>query len=72
MSQYNMIKINDVEYPKEKFSDGVQAMIAMYEQWKEELVKEQMAAAKTEAALRALTSELTELLQTEIAQFPVE
>jgi hypothetical protein len=61
------ITIDGAEHAVADFSETVQRLVAIHTEWRNELVKERLAAAKTEAAIRSLDAELTQTIQTELA-----
>lgn len=61
------ITVDSVDYPVSGFSESVQRLVAIHTEWQNELSKERMAVAKTEAAVRALNAELTQLVSSELS-----
>lgn len=61
------ITVDSVDYPVASFSESVQRLVTIHTEWQNELSKERMAVAKTEAAVRALNAELTQLVSAELA-----
>jgi hypothetical protein len=62
------IVINDVQYPVAQFSDNVKKLVVIHTQWRQEQAEERLALAKTEAAIRNLDLELTQLVMREIKE----
>lgn len=67
MEPIKNIVIDGVEHPVEKFSDQVRSLLVIRQDWAQQLVTERNAVVKTEAALRQLDTELTQLVQKELA-----
>jgi hypothetical protein len=63
--QIKTITIDNVEYEVEKLSPKTQALVRIYQKWVEEQQKQRLDLAKTEAALRDLSRELTEVVKNE-------
>jgi hypothetical protein len=61
------ITIDGVDHPVSAFSDSVQRLVQIHTEWRNQLSTERMAVAKTEAAIRALDTELTQLVSAELA-----
>ena len=66
------ITVKDVEYPIADFSETVQRLVAIHTEWRRDLQKERLATAKTEAAIRALDSELSQAVEAELSARNVE
>lgn len=62
------IVIAGQEHPVDSFSDNVRRLVNIHTEWRRDLLKEKMAVAKTEAAIRALDAELTQLVAAELTQ----
>lgn len=62
--------MDDVEYDVSKFSQEVQNLLNVRQQWLDEAAVERSKLIKTEAALRQLDIELTEKVKVEIEAFP--
>lgn len=60
------ITIDGVEHPVAVFSENVQRLVAIHTEWRNEVAKERLAVAKTEAALRSLDAELSQLVGAEL------
>lgn len=60
------VTIDDVEHPVSGFSEGVQRLVEIHTQWRSDLAGERLALAKTEAAIRNLDAELTQMIMTEL------
>jgi hypothetical protein len=61
------ITIDGAEHAITEFSETVQRLVAIHTEWRNDLVKERLTVAKTEAAIRALDAELTQTIQAELA-----
>ena len=61
------ITIDGVEHQVADFSTQVQQLVAIHTEWRKDLATERLAAAKTEAAIRNLDAELTQLVAKELA-----
>ena len=62
------VTIDDVEHPVSGFSEGVQRLVEIHTQWRSDLAGERLALAKTEAAIRNLDTELTQMIMTELKE----
>lgn len=62
------ITIDGVEHPVANFSEGVQRLVTIHTEWRTDLAKERLAVAKTEAAIRGLDVELSQLVASELAK----
>lgn len=60
--------INDTQYPLEQFSENVKKLVVIHTQWRRELAEERLALTKTEAAIRNLDLELTQLVMKELEE----
>lgn len=60
------LTIDGTEYAVTDFSETVQRLVSIHTEWRQDLVKERLAVAKTEAAIRALDVELTQTVAAEI------
>ena len=61
------ITIDGVEHKVSSFSDTVQRLVMIHTEWRNELVSERLAVAKTEAAVRSLDAELSQTVAAELA-----
>jgi hypothetical protein len=64
------ITVAGKEYPVSGFSETVQKLVAIHTEWRNDLQEEQLAVAKTQAAIRALDAELTATVQAELNPKP--
>ena len=64
------ITVAGKEYPVSGFSENVQKLVMIHTEWRNDLQEEQLAVAKTQAALRALDAELTQAVQAELNPKP--
>jgi hypothetical protein len=62
------IVVNDKQYPLSQFSDNVKKLVMIHAQWRKELADERLAMAKTEAAIRNLDLELTQVVLKELEE----
>lgn len=60
------ILVNEKELPVENFSDEIKNLVTIFAHWQADLISERMKVAKSEAALRALNTELSEKLAEEL------
>jgi hypothetical protein len=60
------ITLDGKEYPISQFSETIQRLVGIHTEWRTDLVKERLAVAKTEAAIRAVDAELAGLINEEI------
>ena len=60
--------VNDTQYPLEQFSENVRKLVVIHTQWRKELAEERLAMTKTEAAIRNLDLELTQLVLKELEE----
>lgn len=60
------ITIDSVEHKVADFSETVQRLVAIHTEWRNQLVEERLAVAKTEAAIRSLDAELSQTVTTEL------
>lgn len=60
--------IDDTTYPVSQFSEAVRRLVLIHTEWRNELTKERLAVAKTEAAIRNLDAELTQLVAKELSE----
>lgn len=68
------ITIDGKEYPVSSFSESVQRLVTIHTAWRNDLTKERLAVAKTEAAIRGVDTELAQLVAEELkpkAESPV-
>lgn len=63
------ITIEDKNYRLEDFSTAVRHMVEIHTIWKNELAKQNLEVAKTQAALKSLESELAVLAKKEADAF---
>jgi hypothetical protein len=61
------ITVDGTEYPVTQFSETVQRLVAIHTEWRNDLTKERLAVAKTEAAIRSLEAELSQTVTKELA-----
>jgi hypothetical protein len=61
------LTVDGTEYEVTSFSQQVQQLVVIHTQWKADATKERLALAKTEAAVRAVEAELSQLVGKEIA-----
>jgi len=61
------ITYNGQIYQLDNFDEKVGQLVSIHETWKADVVKERLALAKTEAALRSLESELAVLVEQQLA-----
>jgi hypothetical protein len=66
------ITIDGKEMPISGFSETVQRLVTIHTEWANDLAKERLAVAKTEAAIRGLDAELTQTVQAELNPTPDE
>lgn len=64
------ITVDGKEHQVADFSETVQRLVAIHTEWRNDLAKERLQAAKTEAALRALDAELTQTVAKELNPEP--
>ncbi len=62
------LTIDGKEYDLEVFSDQVKNYVALRTRWANDLSDERVKAAKTEAALKALDAELSQLVTKEVKE----
>ena len=62
------IVVNDAQYPLSDFSENVKKLVVIHTQWRRELAEERLAMTKTEAAIRNLDLELTQLVVKELEE----
>ncbi len=67
MQAVQNITVDGTEYPLSDFSETAQRLVAIHEQWRKDLGEERLAVAKTEAAIRGLDAELSQLVAKELA-----
>ena len=60
------IIIGGKEYSIGEFSDNVRKLVSIHTEWRSDLAKERLALAKTEAAIKALDAELSQLVTSEL------
>ena len=60
------ITIDGVVHEVAKFGETVHRLIAIHTEWRNDLSVERLAVAKTEAAIRALDAELTQVINDEL------
>ncbi len=64
------ITIDGVEHPVSGFSETVQRLVDIHTTWRNELATERLNVAKSEAAIRALDTELSQLVAKELNPEP--
>jgi hypothetical protein len=62
------ITLDGVEYPLSRFTNGVEHIVNVIFQWKEDLKKEILAMSKTEAAIQLAEQQLTGLVRAQLAE----
>lgn len=60
------LTIDGVDYQVADFSESVQRLVQVHTFWRNDLNTERLAVAKTEAAIRNLDAELTQLVAAEL------
>jgi hypothetical protein len=60
------ITVDGKEYPIAQFSETVQRLVSIHTSWSTQLVEERLDVAKTEAAIRAVDAELSQLIAAEL------
>lgn len=68
MQAVQNITVDGKEYPLSSFSETAQRLVAIHEQWRKDLAEERLAVAKTEAAIRGLDGELSQLVAKELTE----
>ena len=63
-----VLTIDGVQYEVEKFSDRIKNLLGIYQKWEQETIDAKLVFAKSEAALRDLTREISELVKAEAAE----
>lgn len=58
MAEAQTITIGNKTYEIEKLSERVKRLVAVYQMWSQEVEKQQLELAKTQAAIRDLTREV--------------
>jgi len=61
------ITVDGKEFPVDGFSETVQRLVTIHTEWRNDLAKERLAVAKTEAAIRAVDAELAQAVAKELA-----
>jgi hypothetical protein len=56
------------EYDVDQFSEEVKNLVFIFNQWQADLIKDRLAVAKGEAAMRSINTELTEKVAKEIKE----
>ena len=67
MAEINKLTFDGKEYDIEQFSEEVKNLVFIFNSWQNELIKDRLAVAKGEAALRSINTELTEKVAKELA-----
>lgn len=60
------LTVDGVEHQVVDFSETVQRLISIHTSWRNDLATERLAVAKTEAAVRSLDAELSQLVKSEL------
>lgn len=72
IDQPSSITIEGVEYPVQNFSETVQRLVAIHTEWRNDLQAERLSLAKTEAAVRALDTEISQVVSAELSTTDLE
>lgn len=64
------ITVDGKEYPVSGFGETIQRLVSIHTAWRNDLQKERLDVAKSEAALRALDVELSQAVQAELNPAP--
>lgn len=67
MAEINKLTFDGKEYDIEQFSEEVKNLVFIFNSWQNELIKDRLAVAKGEAAIRSINTELTEKVAKELA-----
>jgi hypothetical protein len=67
MTEVKNINFDGKDYAVSEFSEQVQSLTSLLGSWQSDLVREQVALAKTDSAIKALSKELSELVSKELA-----
>lgn len=65
------ITIDGTDHPVAGFSEQVQRLVAIHTEWRNQLQTQRLEVAKTEAAIRSLDAELSQLVAKELNPEPV-
>lgn len=65
------LTIGDNEYPVSSFSETVQRLVEIHTLWRNQLQNQRVELSKTEAALKSLDNELSELVVKELTEAAV-
>ena len=68
MTEVKNLNFDGKEYPVTDFSENVQNLVNIHAKWQEDMIRERLALTKTEAALGALSKELSEAVGKELAE----